>query len=174
MIVGLVGFAKSGKDTAAANMPGFTRFAFADPLKRDIQFLLDRVDRDINHPETKEFVRPLLVEWGRTARKFDPLFWVKRTMDRMLGYVEERHRINGGGFDNIVLTDVRYKNEYEAIEDAGGRCLYIERTGVGPANEEEEKSIEEILFLYNIPTIHNGGTPEELGKKILHELEVGL
>lgn len=41
-VVGMHGFARSGKDTAAAHMTtgrGFTRFAFADNLRAELQFL---------------------------------------------------------------------------------------------------------------------------------------
>ena len=71
-LIGICGFARSGKDTAASMlmMRGFTRIAFADVLKDEVcrTFGLTRegLERD------KEMWRPLLVEWGRGRRRGRP------------------------------------------------------------------------------------------------------
>lgn len=172
MIIGICGFAKVGKDTAAANMPGFKRFAFADPLKHDVQPMLDYLNVDVNDPKIKEQIRPLLVAWGAVARSFIPMFWIDRTMERVMNYVHFHQteppvpgvvRVTG----NVVITDVRYLNELDAIKAAGGKCVYIVRPGYGPANSEEERSIEEIIMKRVVPTVVNDGTPEELGAEVL-------
>ena len=165
MIIGLCGYAKVGKDTAAQNMNGFTRFAFADPLKHDIyemivcSGLMKKDGTDIDLVQDKEQLRPLLVEWGRTARSFDLNFWIDRTMKLV------RAHLRAYPDSNVVITDVRYINEIKAILDLGGQVVGIKRSGCGPANEEERLSFETIERLYpELPFIINNGTKEELGR----------
>ena len=84
MIIGLSGYARVGKDTAAEALMkrGFVRVAFADALKSDVvNALCDSIGEvngpDINVPELvtrscKETFRPLLVEYGRAMRSLQP------------------------------------------------------------------------------------------------------
>lgn len=163
-LIGLCGFSRVGKDTAAANMPGWRRFAFADALKRDIDPMLDLVGCDMRNSEHKERARPLMVEWGRTARAFKPDHWIVELFDVAGGVTDA---LDEG--QSVVITDVRYLNEAERILAEGGKLVMIERPGYGPANDEEDSSIYEIrrecaAYYRNVP---NDGTPEELGRKVL-------
>lgn len=166
MILGLSGFSKVGKDCAALGMSNFRRFAFADSLKHDVQMLLDNLNMDLNvhNPTVKEIIRPLLVEWGRTARKFQPDFWIKRMVSAMTGWLEDRPTAN------TVVTDVRYPNEVQAILDLGGKVVRIHRDGFGPANEEEAESIMQIDLHFRLPSVRNDGSPKQLVDKIMFEI----
>ena len=160
-IIGLCGYAGVGKDTAAANMPGWVRFAFADALKADLAPLLADIGCDLANPDHKAKARPLLVAWGATARAFAPDYWIERLF-RAIGF----HSANTGG-KQIVITDVRYSNEVQAILDLGGKVIRIRRSGYGPANSEEHTSFFQIESDHDLPEVVNGGTPEELGKNVL-------
>ena len=169
MIIGLCGYARVGKDTAAQHMPDFTRFAFADPLKHDVYEMivcsgLVKTDgTDIDMENDKEQLRGLLVEWGRTARKFNLNFWIDRTMKQV------RAHLSAYPNSNVVITDVRYINEIHAIQCLGGYVIGIKREGYGPANEEEQLSFQMIEKLYpEIPFINNSGTKEELARAVLN------
>lgn len=163
-LISLIGHSKSGKDTAAANMPGWQRFAFADALKRDIDPMLDLVGCDLRNPGHKERARPLMVEWGRTARSFNPDHWITELFDVAGGVADA---LDEG--QSVVITDVRYLNECQRILANGGRLVMLDRPGIGPANEEEERSIRRVWLELSgkIVVVINDGTPEELGRKVL-------
>jgi hypothetical protein len=147
MIIGLSGYARSGKDTVAGmlmGIHGFERAAFADKIR---EFLLEidplvmhnGIDfrlQDIveskgwetaktDHPE----VRRLLQDLGVGARKlFGDGFWV----DQVVGQFGH----DWWGYDKkVVITDVRFINEAKAIKGKGGQVWRINRINVGPAND---------------------------------------
>jgi len=162
-LIGLCGYALAGKDTAARNMEGWTRFAFADRLKADLLPMLEDIGCTLENPSHKAMVRDLLVAWGKTARKFKPGYWIGRLFDGSLGVADA---INSG--QSIVITDVRYPNEVARILAEGGIVVFIDRPNVRPANSEEATSIDEILCRWQtIPVVHNNGTKEDLGRKVL-------
>jgi hypothetical protein len=166
-LIGLCGYAQVGKDTAAANMPGYRRLAFADPLKADLATLIHEVygiDVWAPTPEEKAVIRPLLVAHGAGKRMQDPDYWVNKIMTLA------RHATEGP----IVVTDVRYANEVQKIRQAGGQVVVIRRGDIGPANEEEERSFREIAarFPY-LPIVLNDGTPKELGQAVLDAVRTG-
>ena len=166
MKIGLVGFSKSGKDTAFKNMPGWKRAAFADPLKRMASKMLEVAlghaitVEDWEIPEFKEQWRPLLVALGAGMRKTCPDFWIRQLhMDLV--------RRELSALDDIAITDCRYANEVAWVLKKG-LVIRIHRPGFGAANGEEAKSIEEIDRLYpQLPQVTNDGTPEALGQAIL-------
>lgn len=142
MLIGLCGYARVGKDSIAALMPGFVRRAFATQLKMDVDRLTRPLGLDVLHnTEHKIMARELLVAHGRLARAVDPDYWIDRvTVPNM----------------NCVITDVRYANEVEFILDKGGRVVRVFRNGYGPANEEERRSFEEIADRWpNMPGVFN-------------------
>lgn len=160
-IVGLCGYSKVGKDTAAANMPGWTRFAYADTLKADLAPLLEMVGCSLENPRHKEMARALLVEWGRTARLFRPGFWISRLDAAMMASTAK----------NVVVTDCRYPNEVESILELGGKVIRIYRPGIVAANEEEDESIRQIDMAWILPGVLNSKTPEALGKAVMEFVE---
>lgn len=153
-LVGLCGFAQVGKDTAASQLVGFTRAAFADKLKADLKPVLATVGLDLSKPLDKAVARPLLVEWGRLARAVNPDHWT----DYLFANLPD---------GDVVITDVRYANEVERIRMYGGTVIHIHRPGYLAANLEEEDSIYKILTTCALSgSICNDGTIEELGKKV--------
>jgi hypothetical protein len=141
MIIGLTGYAQSGKDTVAnvlVERYGFTRIAFADKIREylyeinpvydyiagDMLFIRAKVDRD-GWEEAKKFpyIRRLLQTSGVAARKlFGEDFWIKQALKD----------IEFGG--DYVITDVRFQNEADAIKSMGGQIWRIKRLGVDPVN----------------------------------------
>lgn len=172
-IVALSGFSKSGKDTAYAfldHSKRYVRVAFADPLKQDVSgcvvALLNHVPGfDLSIPEQKDKFRPMWVLWSKVSKLFDPMIWVKRAAETI--YAQREDAI-------IVVTDVRYDFEVDFIQSLGGRVFYIDRPGVGPANEEEFISFFDIFTAFPEITsdpIYNDGTKEQLGAALQERIE---
>lgn len=167
IFVGLVGFAQSGKDTVASLLPGYRRIAFADALKADLIHIFQDVipagySTETWMSENKELLRPLLVEYGRAKRAFDPLYWVKR--------VNRERMLTSWTKGRFVFTDVRYPNEVAWLMGMLNAHMFrIYREGVQAANAEEARSITDILNgRPEIETIYNPeGHPEEAARRIL-------
>jgi hypothetical protein len=141
MIIGLTGYAQSGKDTVAnvlVERYGFTRVAFADKIRELLYeanpmydsivgeplFVKAKVDRD-GWEEAKKspHIRRLLQTTGVAARKlFGEDFWVKQALKD----------ITPEG--NYVIADVRFENEADEIKFTGGQIWRIKRLGVAPVN----------------------------------------
>jgi len=142
-IVGISGFAQTGKDTLFILAHEIldkedikiTRAAFADGVKQDLHQLLVKkagISAFTNDPEEKKLIRPLLVEYGTgLMRRLDPEYWIRR-MERSI----ELGKTIGA---KVFITDLRYPNELEWLKSKGGKLIHITKTGSGPANEEEEK-----------------------------------
>lgn len=179
-VVGISGYAKSGKDTAAEALMArskdlwFLRVAFADALKRELAQALNLSVSDfcerLGDPSYKEAVRPLLVEWGRFRRFQRPDYWLdlaKHEIDR-LGrpslWSEKKVMRPSGMPIRIVITDLRYANEADMVRKFGGIVIGVTRPGIGPANAEESASMAG--FSPDV-TLENSGTVQDLHAAIL-------
>jgi hypothetical protein len=165
MIIGLTGYAQSGKDSVANILVenyGYQRIAFADPI-RDLLYatnpmlkegyrvkgLVDVYGWDrvkVDYPEA----RRLLQELGVGARKvFGDMFWVKQALRQL--------EVEG----NFVITDVRYPNEAKAIREHHGSQIWrVKRSGVDAVNSHESESAMDGEKVDQI--FVNNGTLEDL------------
>jgi len=164
-VIGLTGYAQSGKDTVASILVeryGYRRIAFADKI-RDflyginpmvacsptgyLQDLVNLVGWDSAKQEPQ--VRRLLQDLGISARELlDENIWITSALGK----------VNSG--DRIVITDVRFENEAMMIKHLGGQLWRVKRVGVGPVNEHVSESE---LDGYKVDQIFvNNGTLEEL------------
>jgi len=168
-LIGFCGYARSGKDTAAKVLieRGWKRVAFADALKADVAYALERslckiadggVLSETLIEDHKEAFRPLLVEYGRAMRRVRASYWIDRAM------IEVRALSDGVYGNSVAVTDVRYQNEVDAIHAAGGKVIMILRSGVLPANAEEADSFSRVV---PDAIIENDGTVAGLHAKVL-------
>jgi len=143
MIIGISGKAGSGKDTLASFIKEFTNcniVHFADPLKESVRVMANLSHNDVYTQEGKKHtidwlndmtVRELLQKVGTAIRnEVDPDFWVKRLIQEI---------------DNSSLTiipDVRFLNEVNAIKDAGGIVIRIERNGINTGAHISETALD--------------------------------
>lgn len=167
-IIGLTGYAQSGKDTLAnilVEKYGYRRVAFADAIRdflyevnpiigftaTEPSYLRTRVDRD-GWEETKKSpeVRRLLQDIGVSARKlFGENFWVNQA----LGPMALAH-------PKIVVTDVRFTNEANTLKANGGQIWRVKRVGVDAVNAHVSESQ---MDGYPVDQIFlNNGTIEDL------------
>ena len=159
-IVGLSGFATSGKDTAAQALldVGWKRLSFADKMREAALALdphvtqhclecdplrLTDVVEDMGWtdakqiPEVRRFLQRLGTEMGRNL--FGENFWVDIAF------------ANAPKGVDLVVTDLRYPNEAEAIRARGGIVIRVEREGVGPVNDHPtEHALDDYPFDYTL------------------------
>jgi hypothetical protein len=164
MIIGLTGYAQSGKDTLAGMLIGLHRYenrAFADPIRKllyetnplvkdeyRVKGVVDAYGWDRAKVEFPE-LRNLLQTLGVGARQvFNDQFWVSQGLSGLVAG------------DKIVITDVRFPNEADAIKDLGGQIWRVKRLGIGAVNEHVS---ETAMDGYKVDQIFvNNGSVEDL------------
>jgi hypothetical protein len=170
MIIGLSGYAQSGKDTVARILVenyGFSRIAFADIIRVACYRLNPIVTYDgmrLSHlvdlegweiaktlPEVRRLLQVMGSEVGRDL--IDPQIWIELTLG------------NSKKTDNIVISDVRFKNEAEEIKWRQGQVWRITRIEKdAPINAHRSESD---MDSWNFDQyIGNNGTIDELHEEI--------
>lgn len=137
--IGLMGYARAGKDTAAKVLVeefGYTRVAFADPLREAVLRLnpftasgfrlADIVSASgwegaKTYPEVRRLLQVMGTEVGREL--FGQDIWVD-TAFRLANEIQ----------GPIVFTDVRFPNELESITARNGTLVRIVRPNTAPVN----------------------------------------
>lgn len=177
-LIGLAGYAGSGKDTVAdilVEHRGYMRIAFADILRQCIRALNPILECQSLHP-TEIRVRDALLAYGYVEAKnrfseyrrllqamgtevgreiFGEDFWVDMTMRKV-------HTNRGS---RIVISDVRFPNEANAIQHEGGKVIRIDRPHTTAVNHHiSEHALDGYEFDF---TIDNDGTLAELREKVL-------
>lgn len=161
-IIGLAGYAQSGKDTAARYLAerGYERRAFADGVRvlcRKTDPILDRYVAERGWEEAKRdpTTRQYLQSVGLACRDvFGPDVWVDLALKGLPALT--------------VVTDVRFPNEADAIRERGGVIWRIIRPDTGPVNGHVS---ETAMTDYRVDRIvRNSGTPADLRTAVLNAL----
>jgi hypothetical protein len=138
IIIGVSGKKAAGKDLLGGYLKyrGFVKESFANYLKELCRtfFNLSKEQTDgnlkeaptkfahevqcDNEPTTYWTPRQILQRTGAYFRSVNPNFWVDKTIDRLKGLHNEAR---------VVITDVRYQNEADAIKAAGGYLVRLNR-----------------------------------------------
>jgi len=183
MIIGLSGYARSGKDEAARVLVekfGFERIAFADKLRDFLYALNPMIFVTYREYDRKKFLDPTEYESDRLQSVIDEYTWdgYKETIygTEIRGLLQRLGTEAGRGVlgDNVwidaalgsikpdgryVVTDVRFPNEADAVRSLNGEIWRVSRSGVGPANNHaSETSLDDYDF---DARINNDGTLEE-------------
>lgn len=170
MIVGLTGRKGHGKDTAASVFVehGFRQLRFADPLKAMLRAFFTQFDLDPElierkvEGDLKEVPCPLLrdktprhamqtlgTEWGRCLIADD--LWVVALQMRATA------------LPNVVVSDVRFPNECEAIHAIGGLVYRVDAGKRVPVNEFSAHSSETAVDALSVDgVIWNEGSVVDL------------
>lgn len=163
MILGLSGYARSGKDTVAEYLVekyGFVRMALADPMRE----ALLRLDPHVtvsgmmvplstavkglgwetlkeDSPEVRGLLQRMGTEVGRDM--FGENVWV----DYLLTQAYQH--------DRVVVSDVRFQNEARAIHKTLGSVWHIHRPGVEAVNDHiSEHDLDDYPFDIYITNMH--------------------
>lgn len=174
MIIGLSGYAQTGKDTIAKHLVenyGFKRIAFADPI-REALYKLDPIISDIvdlphvgianavdnigwellkqSSPQVRRLLQRMGTEVGRNM--FGTDFWVYQAFKDVSSQSQ------------VVFTDVRFPNEFHHIKSHFGKVFRVEKPGISAVNAHVS---EMALDNYNFDgVILNNGSIEELNVQI--------
>lgn len=167
MLIGLSGKKRAGKNSVADHLTaryGFEQIAFAD-IMRDAALALDpiihgrvgdtpawRLSDEVNDlgweyakadPEVRRTLQRLGTEVGRDT--FGPDFWVERTFEK---HTVDMHRVDGR---RIVVTDVRFPNEVDAVAELSGTVIRIVRPGLPTTDEHpSETALDDHDFEHRI------------------------
>ena len=137
IVIGVGGFARSGKDTFVKiakkilKEHGYSsiRLAFADALKEEIDPFLKEyygISAWTEDTDEKKVIRPLLVAHGCQKRIQNPTYWI----DKLDQAIETIHY----GEDVIFVSDCRFPNEVDWIHNKwGGWFVHVRRYSVKKA-----------------------------------------
>ena len=158
MLIGIYGAAGSGKDAAAARLVshhGFTRFAFADPLKD----LARAIGWD---GEKDEKGRKLLQDLGHNGRRIlGEDVWVD-ALDRDMhfrGFIPTA--------TNVVITDVRYENEVDLVRHYHGLLVRVDRPSLDTSAPMYQHPTETNIAAFTPDrVVVNDGTVADLWAKM--------
>lgn len=190
-IIGLSGYARSGKDVAAEILVeefGFVRVAFADKLREVLYQLNPIVQADFGFEFKSNWKGPAFVmlqevidTFGWNGYKSSPFGTEVRRLLQRLGTEAGRQTLwdsiwidaalTGLPEDaKVVVTDCRFANEAEAVQARGGEIWRISRDGVGPANSHaSETGLDSWPFDWHIK---NDGTLEEYRQNIIEQYKL--
>ena len=157
-LIGLSGYAQSGKDTLAAALArhGYKRLSFADNL-RDLAAASRptfRTPGPVATPYSYAYLDSMVEVYGWEAAKQVPEIR-QYLQDLGLGarkvfgddiWVDALHRQRVPG-NRYVITDVRFPNEAEYVRSRGGIMVRVNRPGTAPVNgHESETAIDDWPF----------------------------
>lgn len=181
MIIGLCGYARSGKDTAAKILTkyGFKHVAFADKVREAVYALDPLLWRETGRYETEETsLSAVIDELGWEGYKSSEWAEEIRTLLQRMG-TEVGRNILGENIwvdaifndptnfrKNLVVSDVRFPNEADYIyERYDGIVIRINRNNVGPINNHSSDNyVDQLDAAWDID---NDGTLEDLENELL-------
>lgn len=165
LIIGLSGKSGSGKSWLAEYAEhnyGFLVMSFAGPLKADLVRL--GFDSALVYSHKPPHIRKLLQAYGMAARKEDPNWWVKRLFNNIDMLYDGEHR--------IIIDDVRFENEVDAIRAAGGyvyRMINVDASPVYSGFEDESETALDNYEGFDGYFVAGAGQVELLAKQFKDE-----
>lgn len=143
-IIGIAGYARTGKDTFGSILikelknVGLSakKLSLAFELKSDLDsFLIQKfgISAFTEDPKEKNFIRPLLICYGTDLmRKKNPEYWIKK--------LQKTIDINNNHGIISVVCDIRFVNEASWLKQNGGILAHLKRDGIVPADKNEERN----------------------------------
>lgn len=160
LLIGIAGRARCGKDTVAEYLSGrygFSRVAFADPMK---DIVLDMFGWDDRHRDgvLKEEIDPY---WGFSPRQAYQKFGTEfgRALNENMWILMMQHNLKRSHNWRTVVSDVRMVNEANWIR-RNGILIHIFRQGTIKVNEHSSETPLEVLP--SDLAISNNGTLRDL------------
>jgi hypothetical protein len=144
--------------------------AFADPLKEAVAKLFD-IPRSVAFSSDKSQViepwgltlRDILQRFGTEAMRnnFGPDFWVRRWASEF-SRLERETKAEG-----VVITDLRFENEADAVRARGGLVVHLRRPEAGLGGAEGAHASELPLAVgLDDCLVYNSGSVRDLDAKV--------
>lgn len=185
IIIGLAGYAQSGKDSVGKILNegyGFHTTSFASYLREvtaafnpvvglrgdPVALLLDDEENNIRWLEALETLgyeraKATYPEFRRALQYMGTEVVRKRISNSFwVDYVFKKIRDTdfGDGVNAWAITDVRFENEADAVKKAGGYNVWISRPGVGPLSDHvSEHGLDDWKFDH---VLFNSGSLDDL------------
>lgn len=199
-LIGLCGYATAGKDVFADGLVkhcNYEKLGFADPMyammfdidpyvsateveldeldllgvlpamtPTQLSAIAEKVEHDVTLLKKIEDVRVFLQRLGKSARdRIARDIWVNTLFAK----------VDWAPHKPIVITNIRYSNEADALFARGGDLILIKRPGVGPVNNHESESGE--VFDRATYVVTNDGAKEDFelhAKDVVNRLITGV
>ncbi len=174
-IIGLSGYARTGKNEVASVLDelGFEQFAFADKL-RDCLYALNPIVSADFWDDDFIYLQDVMDDFGWDGYK-DTQYGIEiRQLIQRMGtevgrglideniWIDQLDKTSG----NIVVTDVRFPNEYMKVKSMGGVVWRVHRPDVGPINQHDsETALDDFYFDAHID---NNSDLDELRRQVGH------
>lgn len=130
VLIGLIGKKQVGKDTVAdflVKHHDYVKYAFAQPLKKACQILFLLSEEQLQNGAEKE---KIITEWQMSPRQIlqfvgTDLIRTHFRDDFWIHHFRQWYKTTTS--KNVVVSDVRFQNEADAILALGGKLIKIER-----------------------------------------------
>lgn len=159
IVVAISGSRCVGKDTMFTNLkilnPKFSRFAFADMLKYDMDvFIKTQFNIDVFNPSSveKELIRPLFISYGTIRRNQNINYWVEKLLPTLN--------------DSTIIpciVDLRFINELNLLRETYGTNLihiHLERVNSPVPTTDELENGPILASRSDYKLIWGNNTPE--------------
>lgn len=191
-IIGLAGKKGCGKSTLASHLrwylDGAVEYSFALPLKRAIREVFGFDDKQLGlspDPDNSKESRDEF--WGETPRKIMQVVGTELFRDKLAELFPDNERFGKGNVwisafekwlkgntkhEHVIVSDVRFPNEAEAIRKLGGEIWLIERPSLSA--QTDSHSSEQIQFSPDRVIINDADTVDGFVKSVIpfHNLKV--
>ena len=130
------------------------RVAFGDEVKAEVAATLNLSVEYVE--QRKSLFRPILQWWGTEYRRtlFSPTYWIDKMRDRLTDQSKS-------GW--VFVTDVRFQNEAEMIQDIGGFVVRVDRPGYCMCEKTKDHISETDLDFFDFDhVIRNDGDLTDL------------
>jgi hypothetical protein len=141
VIIGFYGERGSGKDTACHGLKilGFKQLAFADPLRDGAKAIFGLTDAEMTDRVMKETP---LERWPYLSpRQILITLGTEGLRDNFPGIWIERLKARAEGISKVCISDCRFADEAEAIQEQGGILVRIDNPNVEPSNSTHRSEI---------------------------------
>ena len=153
VVLAFAGRKGSGKDTACdffVKQYGFEKQSFADPLKESCLQVFDLTPNQLWGTDKDKMDE----RYDRTPRHLMQLFgtdWIRDQISESF-WVDKLIKRCTSSSKSVVISDVRFANEVDAVHDLGGHVIGIHRETCDADKHESEdfEGLKEIdMFIYN-------------------------
>ena len=163
-LIGLCGPKGCGKSAIANSLSNWQVVSFAEPMRQMMDVLVDLDELSEKGKEApldslcgrsyRYALQTLGTEWGRDMMRLD--IWTTRTMREVKKYRRSY---------DVIIDDVRFNNEAQAIIQAGGKVIYVQRASIykgGDGHPSEGGVFQDLIH----KDIDNTGSIEETLKQL--------